>query len=226
MLCVYMHEGSIKMKARRLRAAGRSLKAIAAKLNIAKSTASLWLRDMPLGLVGGNGGDPDLGNKSHQRAVLRLKLWRQEASQLWTIYSKQPFFFMGLGLYWGEGAKTKALSISNSDPDLLRCWVAWCRKYLPEGLRQIVRVIAHADVDQQRARRFWSRVTGYPVAAHVTRINTRKKDRSPTRIAIHGTARVLVGVGAAEWFVKVMFWIGQLKRTCCSGRMRAFQALR
>ena len=221
-----MHDGSIKEKARRLRSAGRSLKAIAARLNIAKSTASLWLRDMPLNLRGGDGGDPDLGNKSHRRAVQRVRHWRLEAEILWERYAREPFFFAGLGLYWGEGTKLRALSISNSDPDLLRCWVSWCRKYLPKNIQQIVRVTAHLDVDGERAKRFWKRVTGYPVAAHVTRIDTRKKDRSPTRVAIHGTARIQVGVGSTEWFVKVMYWISCLKRMWCNGRMRAFQALR
>ena len=210
-----MHESLIKTRARALRATGRSLKTIAAKLGIAKSTASLWLRDMPLGLVGGSkgsGGNLNLGNQSHQRAVHRLKRWRQEANGLWPRYSKQPLFFAGLGLYWGEGAKTKGLSITNNDPALMRCWARWCRIYSPKGLPQKVRVTAHLDVDEDRARCFWSQVTGYPVARHVTRINTRRGN-SPTRIAVYGTARVQVCAGATEWLIKVMYWISQLKRT-------------
>lgn len=173
----------------------------------------MWLRDMPLGLVGGGGpGDPDIGKNSRQRAIERQRRWEIEAEALWKRYSKEPLFFAGLGLYWGEGGKTrKVLVMANSDPDLIRCWIKWCLRYLPKDLKQTVRVVAHNDVDGVRVRKFWANVTKWPVAAHVTRIDTRKKDRRPTRLARNGTVSVKPGRGSAECFVKMMYWLNKLK---------------
>jgi transposase len=111
-----VHKGSKRSEARKLRAAHLSLKAIAARLKIAKSTASLWLRDMPSApaMARGRHGNKKLGNQSHQRSVEALSRWRREADQLWCSYRTEPLFMLGLGLYWGEGSKTtKSLRICN-----------------------------------------------------------------------------------------------------------------
>jgi hypothetical protein len=207
-----MYKGSIKTEARKLRASGMGLKRIAAKLNIAKSTASLWLRDMPSKEAEARGrtGDLELGNRSHQHALTRLKQWQKEAEDAWSAYRKEPLFMLGLGLYWGEGAKTqKSLVLSNSDPALIRIWIRWCAKYMP-GVKHKARVTAHDDVDGDRAKHYWKTVTRSLVAEHVTRIVTRK-DRAPTRICLYGTVRVTPIGNPGEWFVKVMYWIKKVQ---------------
>lgn len=201
-----------------------SLKQIAARLDIAKSTVSLWLRDMPSAEAAARGlvGNRDIGNRTRERALANQQRWAEEAEARWSEYVQDPLFTMGLGLYWGEGAKTdKTLSITNSDPALIRVWMSWCRKFMP-GIRQRVRITAHLDVDAEAARDYWKRVTGAEVAEKVTRINTRKKDSTPTRICVHGTVRVIPIGHPSEWFVKVMYWLGKSKRTWCNSNTTGF----
>lgn len=208
---VAVHKGSKRVEARKLRAAHFSLKTIAARLDIAKSTASLWLRDMPsaTALARGRQGNKDLGNQSHQRAVARLRRWRQEADQLWFSYRTEPLFMLGLGLYWGEGSKTtKSLRICNNDPKLIKIWLAWCAKYLPD-VEHYGRVYVHEDVDELTARRYWSRVAQIPIDGKSVVLKCRK-DRSATRISTRGTLHLRAGAGSTEWFVKTMHWISKL----------------
>lgn len=206
-----MHKGSIRSEARRLRAANFSLKVIAARIGIAKSTASLWLRDMPSNVAAARGrqGNKNLGNQSHQRSLAAMRRWRKEAELLWHRYRLDPLFMLGLGLYWGEGSKTtKSLRFCNNDPKLIRVWLAWCRRYLT-AVEQYGQVYVHSDVDARAARRYWARVTGISIKDRIVKLKSRK-DRTSTRVSIHGTLHIRAGVGSTEWFVKTMYWISKL----------------
>lgn len=204
-----MHNQKKRLQARRLRSLGKSLLEIATRLEIAKSTASLWLRDSKLtdqqwqALL----ERPDSAGASRRNALRRTRRWKLEAEELWQQRKTEPLFLLGIGLYWGEGAKTqKCLGISNNDAGLLRLWARWCRRYLPRNAKQTVRILAHDDVSAERARRYWARVTGYPVAKHVTRLPTRGTGK-PKRRAPYGTAIVRLGKGSAEWCTKMLIWI-------------------
>jgi len=116
---------------------------------------------------------------------------------------------LGLGLYWGEGAKTtKSLRLCNNDPKLIKMWLAWCARYLPT-VGQRGQVYAHTDVDAKAARRYWARVTRIVISVNVVILKSRK-DRTSTRVSLHGTLHVRAGVGSTEWFVKTMHWISKL----------------
>lgn len=212
-MLIALHKPSIRTEARKLRVANFSLKTIAARLGIAKSTASLWLRDLPSFAAFARGrqskGNKELGRQSHQRAVAAHQRWCEEAEFLWHEYRTEPLFTLGLGLYWGEGSKTsKSLRICNNDPNLIKVWLAWCGRYLPT-VSQYGQVYAHADVEAEKAKRYWSRITRIPISSKVVLLRSRK-DRSVTRVSLRGTLRVRAGVGSAEWFVKTMYWISKL----------------
>ena len=206
-----MHERKVRLKARRLRSLGASLNSIAVRLQIAKSTASLWLRDSKL-------TEKQRAKLSRQQytqsvsaaragALKRTQRWQREAEVLWRKYKKEPLFLLGIGLYWGEGARTqKYLSLSNNDPGLARVWLRWCSHYLPRGLKQHVRILAHADVDSFRARRYWARITRHAIVKHVTRLPTRGHGK-PKKIAPYGTVEMRLGKGSAEWSTKMLVWI-------------------
>jgi len=122
---------SIKIKERAidLRKKGCSLKEVAEKLEIAKSTASLWLGGIEL----------------DERAQARLKgrkilgqyktmiLWRQKRKRRDTLLNKKAFSIINKlefnrdfnkllcsVLFWAEGTKNyERLSFTNSDPDMI-----------------------------------------------------------------------------------------------------------
>lgn len=199
------------LQARRLRSIGFSLRSISNRLQISKSTASLWLRDSKLtvrqrkALLARPGSR--LAKSSRELALERTAKWQREAKYFWEAHKSEPLFLLGIGLYWGEGGKTqKCLTISNNDPGLLGCWALWCRTYLPSDAGLYVRILAHADVDAQRARRFWAKATGYRVVKHVTRLPSRG-NKKPKKLALYGTASVQLGKGSAEWCTKMLLWI-------------------
>ena len=116
---------------------------------------------------------------------------------------------LGLGIYWGEGAKTtKRLWLCNNDPKLIKAWLAWCAHYLPT-VEQYGQVYAHADVNGKMARRYWARLTGIRIRKKVV-VTKSRKHPGETRISVRGTLRVCAGVGSAEWFVKTLYWISKL----------------
>jgi hypothetical protein len=69
-----------------------------------------------------------------QNRLNRREGWKAEAKKLWDKWRTDPLFLLGIGMYWGEGAKSPRaaqLRISNSDVNLLRAWLAWCQRFLP-----------------------------------------------------------------------------------------------
>src|SRR4051812_44733838 len=96
----------LKDRARQLRAAAWTLVAIADHLGVAKSTVSLWVRDVVF--------VPRPRSTARNRPPNRLQLAKQaeiEAAQEWGtrlvgVLSERDLLIAGAALYAGEGAKT------------------------------------------------------------------------------------------------------------------------
>jgi hypothetical protein len=139
----------------------------------------------------------------------RREKWAAEGVLLWEQWRHDPFFLLGIGLYWGEGAKVcratqTRLALSNSDPGLLRVWVSWSRRFLP-GVPVYSELTVHDTCNVQAAQQFWERelnirVTSVTVA--VSLASKRKRNSLP-----NGALRVRVGRGSVEWLTKMLTWI-------------------
>lgn len=46
------------------------------------------------------------------------------------LYKNDPFFNLGLGLYWGEGRKTNMVGLANLDLRVLKTFINWTKAYL------------------------------------------------------------------------------------------------
>ena len=121
-----------KVKARTLRAAGKSVKAIAKELQVSQSSVSHWVRDIELtdeqhaalAAKGRHYGAQAKGAlKNKQLAIARRTAFRQAGYEL---AKHDASFRVICALYWGEGSKTRGNAcIANCDTDLLRIWGAW-----------------------------------------------------------------------------------------------------
>jgi hypothetical protein len=139
----------------------------------------------------------------------RRERWATEALPLWERWRHDPFFLLGIGLYWGEGAKGRCtmqsrLALSNSDPGLLRTWVRWCRCFLPD-VPLYGQLIVHDTCDVGTARQFWERELSIPVASVTVAVSSaskRKRNSLP-----NGTLCVRVGRGSVEWLTKMLVWL-------------------
>ncbi|MFH1098599.1 MAG: hypothetical protein V1723_01595 [Candidatus Uhrbacteria bacterium] len=162
---------SFKERARALRAQGKSYKEIRTKIPAAKSTISLWCRDVPL-------------TKAQQQ-----RLWEKRDTQLRGIRAIQRMFWgrrtaafargaamvkrinadsrflAGLMLYWGEGHKSAhSASIANSDPRIIRFMVQWFRDFFGITSHELkIYLHLHSGQDENQMKRYWSRLTGVPI---------------------------------------------------------------
>jgi predicted transcriptional regulator len=127
---------------------GLSLTEIATRLNVAKSTVSLWVRDIELSQEQKNKlleQNPIFNNQ--QKGAKKLKdeaLIRRKKYQEWgreKARENNIMHAMGCMLYWGEGAKSNnkwALKISNSDCNLLRIFIRFLKICYGVKLEEIV----------------------------------------------------------------------------------------
>jgi hypothetical protein len=137
----------------------------------------------------------------------RLERWRAEALSLWEEWRQEPLFVLGVGLYWGEGEKcscSKRLALSNSDVNLLRTWLRWCSRYVPD-VRLNFALSIHDNCDLDAARAFWRRELSIEVmwvSMAVSRASKRTRRSLP-----HGTLKISLGRGALEWYTKMLVWL-------------------
>jgi hypothetical protein len=137
----------------------------------------------------------------------RRERWRAEARVLWEQWRCDSFFLLGIGLYWGEGRKTlrmPVLSLSNSDVKLLRVWLRWCQRFLPDVPLYCFLGI-HDSCDVEAARDFWRSELGIEVKAVCVAVSSASKRKRNT--LPHGTLTIRVGRGGVEWFTKMLVWL-------------------
>ncbi|MEZ4194866.1 MAG: hypothetical protein R3B53_00490 [Candidatus Paceibacterota bacterium] len=126
-----------KAKAIALRQKGYTYTEIKEMVPVAKSSLSLWLKDLPLTKK------EKLALKSRKNSrishgrikvagILRSKrLIREkdqliEARELFKKYQHDPFFHAGINLYWAEGGKrTNQWQFMNSDAEMQQVMMLW-----------------------------------------------------------------------------------------------------
>lgn len=168
-----MTKRSLKAEAIQLRRQGLSYNEILEQVPVAKSTLSLWLRDVPLSkkkkkklenrmksraLVGAR----KAGQKNKLRAQHKRSSLLNEARNWTTQFSmnEDTFAYIGAALYWAEGSKGENFTFSNSDPDLACLYVRWARETLratSEDFRCNINVYLNNGLSYEDVKQFWSR---------------------------------------------------------------------
>jgi hypothetical protein len=153
-------------KARLLRAEGRTLADIASVLGVAKSSVSLWVRDVEF-----TPSPRRYGAKRSTHPNILAKAAEIEEMNRWGVQqigslSDEAFLAAGAALYAGEGSKTDgAVDFANTDPRMAVFFCAWVRTFFEideERLR--ARVYLHQGLDLDATEQFWSEITGIPRA--------------------------------------------------------------
>jgi predicted transcriptional regulator len=126
-------------EARRLRREqGMSVKEICRTLGVAKSSVSVWVRDIELTeeqqeiLILRRPFAPGAhkGAITNRNKGLEQRRQYQEQGRI-KARERDPLHMAGCMLYWAEGSKTKAmLEFSNSDPDMLVFYLKFLRESL------------------------------------------------------------------------------------------------
>ncbi len=177
----------LRLKARELRRQGRTYDEITVELGVAKSSVSLWVRDLPRPRK-----SPEAMHQMREarwapyreardRAIERTKAEaRREIGEL----SDRDLFLAGIALYWAEGAKSKpyarreSVTFINSDPGVIQAFLAWLRMLDVEPERLTFRLMIHESADAEAAERHWADLVG--VDAATFQKTTLKKHRPKT----------------------------------------------
>lgn len=128
----------LREKARQLRRSGMAIGHIARNLNKAKSTISIWVRDIVLSdeqieilkLNQRSYGAQNSGAQTNRRKYKAERIAYQEAGRD-KAKEMRPLHLAGCMLYWAEGAKHRnKLYFVNSDPNMMLLYMRFLREEL------------------------------------------------------------------------------------------------
>lgn len=161
-----------RAQARELRAQGWTMADIALRLGVARSSVSLWTRDVPF--------TPDTDRTRERKARARrrgpnvLQQRKQEeidrllaegAERIGQL-SERDFLVAGAALYAGEGSKRDGVvALANTDPRFIAFFCAWLRHFfeIDEGRLRLF-LYLHEGLDVDGAIAYWSGLTTIPPA--------------------------------------------------------------
>jgi uncharacterized protein YjcR len=160
-----------RAQARELRAQAWTMQEIADELGVAKSSVSLWVRDVEFDATSRRsaathrrprGSDHPL----RRRKLAQLEALRKEGLERIGTLTEREFLVAGLGLYAGDGAKgDKEVRLSNSDPRIVGFFCRWLRCHFAiDESRLRVALYLHQGLDLEAAISHWEQVTGIPSA--------------------------------------------------------------
>lgn len=154
-------------RARALRAEAWTLAEIAAELGVARSSVSLWVRDVPFVPRPRNRGASS--QRPHPLAVAKAaeiaaadEAGRSRIGEL----TDRDLLIAGVALYAGEGGKTGSrVRFTNTDPRMVALFCQWFRTFFaPDESRLRLMLYLHRGLDLAAAQAFWADVTGIPRA--------------------------------------------------------------
>lgn len=201
----------LKKLAIKLRKKGYSYSEVLEKVKVAKSTLSLWLREVGLSeaqkqkitkkrLAGQKKG---AARRREQGGEAREKAYDEARIQIPSLTDKE-IWMMCTALYWAEGGKEKKyrsgkqFDFSNTDPRMLRVMVYWLHSILGFSMGDLKFEIYIHENNKWRieeVRDFWSNELSLPLTSLVKVRYKKHKPKTNRRnigILYNGLVRVKV----------------------------------
>ncbi|MGW4564694.1 hypothetical protein ACWEN3_20510 [Streptomyces sp. NPDC004561] len=198
----------LRERARELRLQGWTYDRIQIELGCSKSSISLWVRDLPR---------PERRDPTEQAKLAARKRWEHElaardekrrktkaaATDEIGAMTARELFMTGVALYWAEGTKDKPyarreyVQFVNSDPDVIRIYLAWLDMLGVERTRLRCRVMIHATVDIEGAERHWADLVGIDASA-LQRTTIKKHNPKTVRKNVGENYRGCLVIGVLE----------------------------
>ena len=207
-----------KKSALSLRKQGKSYNEINKKLGIAKSTLSYWFKK--------NKKSEELKKRltkkaqiqfvkklrimakaRRQQALERHAKYRKHARGQFKLFKKDPLFFLGIGIYSGEGDKsfnTGCVRVSNTDAHLLKKFVDFLNRYCSVDIEQLrAWILLYPDNNEKKCKKYWSKIIGIPKEQFVK--SQRIFGKHKTKRLQHGVCAVYLC--SREIKEKILEWI-------------------
>jgi DNA-binding transcriptional MerR regulator len=215
----YTGKLELKLKARKLRKKGFSIKEIQKRLKVSRSSVSLWVRDIKLtkkqleklylnqrtGCL--KGSIIAAMNKIRKREELTRKLIEKGEKEIGGL-SKRDKFIAGVAMYFAEGGKTdKNIQFSNSDPKAIKFIMGWLREFckIPqEKFRGSLYI--HDNLNEKKAKIFWSKLTNIPLKQFTKTYVVRNNPKRLRKVK-HPYGVFRVAISKANLHREIMGWI-------------------
>lgn len=161
-----------KKEAIKLRKRGLSYNEIKKQIPVAKSSLSLWLKNISL--------KPEQRERLYTKQIEILsrgpqsqrerrkreieKIIEEAGSEIQLPISDEAYKLFGVALYWAEGNKTKSFEITNSDPYLVAFMVKWFKEMFGVKIKTLKsRLNIYPQQNDIKIKKFWSQLTGIPL---------------------------------------------------------------
>lgn len=201
----------LKDKAIKFRKNGLTYSQILEKVPVAKSTLSLWLRDVGLSkhqkqLVTKKriaGSKKGAQARKNTRILMTKDIKTRSLSEIAKL-NKRDLFLIGVALYWAEGHKEKTYRIgsgvhfTNMDHKMIKFFLEWLEVICQVSKNDLIFGLYLHSSHKGRIKeiiKFWSKVTGSP-SSSFTRIYLKQGNLKTKRKNIDknyfGTLRVSV----------------------------------
>lgn len=170
---------SDKEKAVTLRKEGKTYNEILHEVPVAKSTLSLWLRDVGLAkkqaqlltVKKHNAQKKGAMARKLQRVAKTTEIFTKSKSELGHLTTRD-LFMLGLALYWAEGSKEKevrpgsGVKFANSDAVMVHLFARWLYQFAGVSKEQLTLDLYLHKNHQYRLKTvkdFWEKQLGLPV---------------------------------------------------------------
>lgn len=207
-----------KRKAIELRKQGHSINEISKQIVVAKSSVSVWVRDINLNqkqkqYLADKGFKRDIIEKRRNTRLVKESVKRElainKAKQDIKKLSEKDLFLIGIIFYWAEGSKTRrgVVEFSNGDPNAIKVMMNFFRNicYVPEEkFRGHIHI--HQNLNAEKAENYWSVISGIPLSQFFKTYNKPNKSSQGKKDSLpFGTFSIYVC--NTELFLKIKGWI-------------------
>lgn len=221
-----------RLKARSLRREkGLSIKEIAEKVGVSKSTVSLLCRDIELTpsqikqleerqknawLRSRIKGQLKGAWLQKQRRLKKIKKFQKQAEKEIKQLNKKELFLTGVALYWAEGQKKRrTVGLTSSDPKMILFFIKWLQEIcrIPKNRLKCFVGINEAHRERiEEVENYWSRLTGIPKSQFTkTSLKKVKNKKKYENFNNHyGTLSVRLARPANPHY-RVMGWVHALR---------------
>jgi len=203
-----------KIKAQELRGKGWSINEIAQKLNISKSTVSVWCRNIALSprqikrLAEKQTSKSYEGRlrgleKIRQKRLQEVESLRKEGIREVKKLNKRAFLIAGIAIYWSEGYTAPVnyeVGFTNSDPKMILFMLEWFKKCCKVSDERFSLRVGINEIHKNRVKKveeYWSQLTGIPLSQFnkISLKKTKIKKVYKNYNEYYGTLRIKVRQG-------------------------------
>ncbi len=224
-----MYKSKKKTEARNLRKKGLSIKEIANKICVSKSSVSIWCADIELTkkqieklheqmVRGGYSGRLKGALIQKENKQQKIRYYSEKGKRDIKQITKRELFIAGLALYWGEGSKKDPrVRFYNSDPVIIRFIMRWFREILSVVESRFIMYVTINRIHKERlddVNKYWSKKTNVPIGQFRKSILIKAKNEKiyENHFQHYGTLCIRI-TKSSGLFYQIMGWLKALGET-------------